>query len=69
MLVGAVVMAEVAWLVARAVGGNTGLAALARVAAAGAAGLVAYVVVLAVLRVPELDQLRRRLVRRNPSTT
>jgi len=69
MLVAALVMAEVTWLVGRAVGGNTGLAALARVSAAGVAGVVAYVVVLAVLRVPELDQVRGRLARRNPSTT
>ena len=64
MLVAAVVMAEVTWVVARAVGGNTGVGALARVVLAGAVGLVAYTVVLALLRVPEIDWLRGRLSRR-----
>jgi putative peptidoglycan lipid II flippase len=69
MLAAAAVMAEVTWLVSRAVGGNAGLAAVARVTAAGIAGLVAYGVALAVLRVPEVGHLRRRLVRRNATTT
>jgi putative peptidoglycan lipid II flippase len=69
MLVAALVMAEVLWLVARAVGANAGLEALLRVTVAGVAGLVAYVVVLAILRVPELDQLRGRLVRRTAPET
>jgi putative peptidoglycan lipid II flippase len=69
MLVAALVMAEVLWLVARAVGANAGIEALLRVTVAGVAGLVAYVVVLAILRVPELDQLRGRLVRRTAPET
>jgi putative peptidoglycan lipid II flippase len=56
-----VVLAEVAWFVARHVGANDGLGGVARLLVASVAGLVAYVVALDVLRVPELDQLRRRL--------
>ena len=69
MFVAALVMAEIVWVVGRAVGGNTGVEALLRVTVAGLAGLVAYVVVLAILRVPELDQLRGRLVRRTSPET
>lgn len=60
----AVVMAEVTWAVARVVGGNAGLDALIQVAVAGTAGLVAYAAVLVVLGVPELDQLRTRVLAR-----
>jgi putative peptidoglycan lipid II flippase len=55
-----VVMAEAAWLVARAVGDNSGFGALVRVLLASVVGLAVYVAALIVLRAPELDQLRRR---------
>lgn len=61
MVLAAVVMAEVMWLVAEAVGGNQGLAALARVTTAGVAGIVVYIALLTSMGVPELAQLRSRV--------
>jgi putative peptidoglycan lipid II flippase len=63
MTLAVVLMAEVMWLVARAVGGDTGGPALARIVAAGVAGLVVYVGVLLALRAPELEFVRKRLPR------
>lgn len=58
MLVSSVLMAEVVWFVARAVGSNTGSGAVTRVVAGTTVGIVAYVGLLAALGVPELRQLR-----------
>ena len=63
----AIVAGEVAWLVAQAVGSDSGTGALARVAAGGLAGSVTYVALLTFLQVPEVGQLVRRL-RRRPAT-
>ncbi len=64
MALATVVMMEVMWVVARLVGGDTGLDALLRVAVAGTAGLVAYVGLLVVLGVRELTMLRDRIASR-----
>jgi putative peptidoglycan lipid II flippase len=64
MLVAAVAMALCVWGTARTVGGNTGAAAVVRVAAGTVVGVVTYVAALVVLRVPEVAQLRRRLLGR-----
>lgn len=64
MALAAVVMMEVTWVVARAVGGDSGLAALARVAVAGTVGVASYLVVLTLLGVQELRQLRDRIAAR-----
>jgi putative peptidoglycan lipid II flippase len=64
MLLASVVMAEVTWVVARAVGSNEGLGALTRVVVAGGAGLIAYVVVLVALGTPEVRDLRSRVIAR-----
>jgi putative peptidoglycan lipid II flippase len=59
----AVVGGEAMWVVARQVGGNTGLPALTRLLASGVVGIVVYVALLALLGVHELTQLRDRLRR------
>ncbi len=64
MLLAAVLMAEAVWVVARAVGGDTGLDAVVRVTVGGVTGIVVYLGVLFALRVPELDAVRSRLLRR-----
>ena len=64
MALAAAVMMEVMWVVARAVGGDAGLAALVRVSAAGVAGIVTYLVLLTLLGVHELTQLRERVAAR-----
>lgn len=64
MSLASIMMAEVTWLVARALGGNQGMDALVRVVVAGLAGLAVYVGVLAVLGVPELNQVRSRVRQR-----
>lgn len=64
MLLAGVVMAEVMWVVARLVGSNVGLGAFLRVCAAGLVGALVYVGVLMALRVPELEQVRSRLMGR-----
>ncbi len=61
MLLAGVVMAEAMWLVARRMGGNTGLDAAIRVSAAGLVGLLVYTGACAILRVRELEQLRSRV--------
>ncbi len=64
MALASLVMMEVMWVVARAIGGNTGMDALLRVAAAGVTGVAAYLIVLALLGVHELTQLRDRITAR-----
>jgi putative peptidoglycan lipid II flippase len=61
MLLAAVLMAEVVWFVARAVGSNSGAGALARVLAGTLAGIVTYLAVLMLLRSPELAAARDRI--------
>jgi putative peptidoglycan lipid II flippase len=65
MGVAGLVMAEAAWLVARAIGANTGWPALERIVAATLVGIVVYVVALIVMRAPEIDQLRSWFARRS----
>ena len=64
MLLAGVVMAEVMWVVARLVGDDEGWGALVRLTTAGVAGVTVYVVLLTVMQVPELQQLRTRLMSR-----
>ncbi len=63
MAVSSLVLAEVAWLVARGVGGNTGSGAALRLVAATVAGLAGYAGALALVRAPELEQLTGRVKR------
>jgi len=65
MLLAAVVMAEVVWFVARAVGGNDGTGAIVRVLAGAASGAAIYVGMLVLLGAPELSALRERFTRRS----
>ncbi|MDO8364676.1 MAG: murein biosynthesis integral membrane protein MurJ [Actinomycetota bacterium] len=60
MALASAVMAEVVWLAARVVGGNSGTPAIVRIVVAGLVGVVAYVGTLLVLKAPELDELRRK---------
>ncbi len=60
MSLAAAVMGEAAWVVARAVGGNSGFPALVRVGVAGTVGVGVYVGVLALLKAPELQALRSK---------
>ena len=60
MAVAAVVMADAVWLVARAVGANSGPGAVVRVVACAIVGAAVYVGVLSVLQSPELQDLRSR---------
>ena len=55
------VMAEVVWIVARAVGANSGPGAVVRVVVSTIVGAVAYVGMLAALQSPELEDVRSRL--------
>jgi putative peptidoglycan lipid II flippase len=64
MALASLVMMEVMWVVARVIGGNTGVDALLRVAAAGVAGVAVYVTLLSMLGVRELAQLRDRITAR-----
>ena len=64
MTLASVVMAEVVWGVARAVGANSGAGAVLRVGAGTVAGTVVYVGLLVVLGAPELDQLRAKFLKR-----
>ena len=64
MLVAAVLMALCVWATARVVGGNTGAAAVVRLLAGTAVGVATYLAALVALRVPEVAQLRRRVLRR-----
>jgi putative peptidoglycan lipid II flippase len=61
MALAALVMAELVWVVARAVGANSGSGAVVRVVVSTIIGTVAYVAMLWVLKSPELDDLRARL--------
>ena len=63
MILASVLMGEAVWIVARAVGGDTGMDAAVRVGVGGITGIVVYVGVLLALRVPELEALRTRLGR------
>ena len=54
---------QAVWLVARLVGGNTGIDALVRVAVGTVTGVVVYLCVLLAMRAPEVGELRRRLGR------
>ena len=64
MLLAGVVMAEVMWVVARLVGDDEGWGALVRLTTAGVAGVAVYVVLLTVMQVPELQQVRTRVMSR-----
>ncbi len=68
ILLAALVMAEVMWFVARAIGGNVGLAALARVTVAGAIGVAVYVGLLRLLGVEGVDELVAKFTRRRRAT-
>ena len=57
-------MALCVWATARVVGGNTGAAAVVRLLAGTAVGVATYLAALVALRVPEVAQLRRRVLRR-----
>jgi putative peptidoglycan lipid II flippase len=61
MVVAAALMGEAVWLVARALGGNTGGGALLRLSAGTLIGVAVYAGLLALMGAPELDALRRRL--------
>jgi len=61
MLLAAVVMAEIVWIVARLVGGNSGVDAFVRVIVSTIIGTLVYVGMLWVLGSPELDDLYGRL--------
>ena len=61
MVVAAALMGEAVWLVARALGGNTGGGALLRLTGGTLIGVAVYAGLLALMGAPELDALRRRL--------
>ena len=63
MAVAALVLAEVTWLVAREVGGNTGFDAAVRLLVAGTAGLASFYLALSAVRAPEIEQLTGRVRR------
>ena len=63
MLLAAVVAAQVAWFVGRAMGDTAGLGAFVRSAATYVVGIGTYVGLLTVLKVPETRQLAQRLSR------
>jgi len=67
MLLASVFMAEIVWLVARAVGDNSGVGAVARVVVGSIVGLAVYVGALWLLRSPELIAARDQLGRRLPA--
>jgi putative peptidoglycan lipid II flippase len=64
MVLASVLMAEVMWLVASAVGGNEGVDALVRVIVPGVAGAAVYAGVLVALDAPEVRAVRDQLSRR-----
>ena len=68
MLLAAALMGEVVWLVAGAVGSNSGAGAASRLVVGGLSGMAVYVGLLAVLGAPELAAARDRLpgLRRSP---
>jgi putative peptidoglycan lipid II flippase len=61
MVLAAVVMAEVVWVVAGAVGANSGPGAVVRVVVSTIVGAAVYVAMLSVLQSPELQDVRSRL--------
>jgi putative peptidoglycan lipid II flippase len=61
MVLAGVLMAEVVWVVGRAIGGDTGTEAAVRLAVCIPVGIAVYVGVLVLLRAPELEWLRRRV--------
>jgi putative peptidoglycan lipid II flippase len=61
MVLASLVMAEVVWVVAGAVGANSGSGALVRVVVSTVVGAAVYVAMLLVLQSPELDDARSRL--------
>ena len=61
MVLASLVMAEVVWVVARAVGANSGSGAIVRVVVSTIVGAAAYVGMLAALQSPELEDVRSRL--------
>jgi putative peptidoglycan lipid II flippase len=63
MALASVVMAEIVWLLANAVGGNDSGGAFVRVIAGTVVGAVVYFALLLVLGAPELGALRERLWR------
>lgn len=63
MALASLVMAEAVWLVARLVGDNAGSGAWLRIAVGTVFGAVVYVAMLLVLQVPELTQLKSRLLK------
>ena len=67
MLLAGAVMGEVVWLVAGAVGSNTGTGAASRLVVGGLCGMAVYVGLLAALGTPELAAVRERLARSRPS--
>jgi putative peptidoglycan lipid II flippase len=63
MVLAAILMGEAVWVVARSIGGDTGMDALVRITVGGVSGIVVYLGILLALRVPELDAIRTRLRR------
>ena len=63
MLLAAVVAAQIAWFVGRAIGATAGVGALVRSIATYTVGIGGYIGLLTVLKVPETQQLVRRLRR------
>ncbi|HEX4983721.1 MAG TPA: lipid II flippase MurJ, partial [Ilumatobacteraceae bacterium] len=61
MILAAAVMGEVVWLVARAIGSNSGTGAATRLVVGGLSGIAVYVGLLAALGTPELIAARDRL--------
>ena len=61
MVLAALVMAEAVWVVAGAVGANSGSGAVVRIVVSTIVGAAVYVGILSLLRSPELDDLRSRL--------
>ena len=67
MALASLVMAEATWLVARAVGSNSGSGAVVRVVVGTVVGGAVYLGTLLLLRAPELDALARRFRGRPPA--
>jgi putative peptidoglycan lipid II flippase len=64
VLLSSVLMAEIVWIVTQAIGAPDGWGAVVRVVVGTIVGTAVYVGLLTAFRVPELDQLRSRLLRR-----
>ena len=65
MLISAIVAAEAAWILGRAIGATSGLLALIRTILCGTFGLGIYVALLYVFHVPEIRQLVNRFQKLN----